>query len=369
MLTGIVLQMHGQGVSAPILGAAAPVNNEFQFTLSGTSNAAYVVEASTNLQTWFALRTNKESAATRVLRVPAVGAKCFYRARTALPLFGFAIAAQQTIDMNGNNLLVDSFDSRDPNYSTNGKYDVLKGKDGGDVAGNSGLTNSINIGNAQIYGRVLTGSNGSTTIGPIGSVGSLAWHGANRTGIEPGWLRNDLNMSFAEVSASAHGAFTPSDGEVAGEYYEYVLQSARFLMSNLTLGGDERMYVLGDAELFVTTGLNISGNASIIIANGASLRLYVGATNAVIGGNGIVNSGDASRFIYHGLPSNTQLNFSVITTFTGCIYAPNAQVNLSAGGVGDAHFVGASVSRSVSLGGHFRFHYDEALRNIATLVF
>src|SRR2546422_6550719 len=38
-------------------------------------------------------------------------------------------------------------------YSTNGRYDPAKAKDEGDVATNSGLVNTINVGNADIKGR------------------------------------------------------------------------------------------------------------------------------------------------------------------------------------------------------------------------
>lgn len=345
------------------------MNNEFQFTLTGTSNAAYVVEASTNLQTWFTVRTNEEAVATRVLRVPAVGPKCFYRARTAIPLFGFAIATRETIDMNGNNILVDSFDSSDPIFSTNGRYDVLKRKDGGDIASNSGLTNSINVGNARIYGRVLSGSNGSATIGPSGAVGSLAWHAASRTGIEPGWWRNDLSMTFAHVNAPGPGGFTPADGDVAGEYYDYVLQSGRYQMASLRLSSVERMYVDGDAELFVTSEFDISGNAYIEIGSGSSLRLYVGSPYAVIGGNGIVNHGGASQFIYYGLPANRELTIASNGAFVGAVYAPQTDLRLYGGSSSIFDFIGAAVCKGAILGGHLKFHYDEALRNVPSLVF
>ena len=132
---------------------------------------------------------------------------------------------------------------------------------------------------------------------------------------------------------------------------------------------NEAMFVNGDCELYVTGELSISGTAQIVMGDGSSLRLYVGGTNAVIGGNGVLNNGDASRFIYYGLSSNTQFTLSGPNTFTGCIYAPNAHVGFAGGGAIGLDFIGANVSRSVSLFGSVRFHYDEALRNIATLVF
>src|SRR5947199_261846 len=51
------------------------------------------------------------------------------------------------INMNGNNVTVDSFDSMDTNYSTTGRYDSSKANDHGDLATVSGLTNAFNVGN------------------------------------------------------------------------------------------------------------------------------------------------------------------------------------------------------------------------------
>src|SRR5262245_23581453 len=68
------------------------------------------------------------------------------------PLFAKGMVAKGKIDMNGNNIETDSFDSADPGHSTGGDYDVAKRKDKGDVATNSGLVNSLNAGNANIRG-------------------------------------------------------------------------------------------------------------------------------------------------------------------------------------------------------------------------
>ncbi|HSH14605.1 MAG TPA: hypothetical protein VLD18_01130, partial [Verrucomicrobiae bacterium] len=43
------------------------------------------------------------------------------------------------------------------------------------------------------------------------------------------------------------------------------------------------------------------------------------------------------------------------------IYAPQAHLSLGGGGSTAYDFVGASVSRTVQMNGHFNFHYDEAL--------
>ena len=51
--------------------------------------------------------------------------------------------------------------------------------------------------------------------------------------------------------------------------------------------------------------------------------------------------------------------------FTGTIYAPSAAFKLNGGGgQSDLDFVGACVVKTATMGGHFKFHYDESLPRI-----
>src|SRR5437667_4935537 len=65
-------------------------------------------------------------------------------------MFTKAMVAKGNINLSGNNVTTDSFDSASTNYSTNGKYDNTKTKDNGDVATDSSVTNSLSLGNANI---------------------------------------------------------------------------------------------------------------------------------------------------------------------------------------------------------------------------
>ena len=157
----------------PTLSAPTLVDGQLQFTLTCESNAPYRIEASTNLQAWFPVATNLEAGTIRQIHVPMLGARTVYRALARTPLFNFALLAAQTIDLNVNDIIIDSFDSGDPNFSTFGDYDPLKRRDRGDVAYNDRLTAT---GVAAIYGTVLTTSTGLVNIGPAGKVGDLSWH-------------------------------------------------------------------------------------------------------------------------------------------------------------------------------------------------
>ena len=90
-------------------------------------------------------------------------------------LFTKGMVGLEKINLNGNDINVDSFDSVDPNYSTGGRYDFAKKKDNGAIATNSALTNSFDGGNANIRGRIATGPGGVPRLGSNSSVGSNSW--------------------------------------------------------------------------------------------------------------------------------------------------------------------------------------------------
>lgn len=269
-------------------------------------------------------------------------------------VFSKAMVAKGAIDMMGNNVRTDSFDSTDPAYSNNGRYDSSEFKDGGDIATNSDV---INVGNADIFGRASTGPGGAVNVGSNGKVGSKAWHAnSNNHGAQPGWVSDDMNIEIPDVELppGLSSAFPPL---IPG-----VLPSGQFKVSSISMSGNEKLRVTGNAVLLVTGNVSLSGNARIEIDAGASLQIYVQGSSASLNGNGVANANtSASSFGYWGLNSNTSVSFGGNAAFTGTIYAPYAALSMGGGGNNTYDFVGASVSNSVRMNGHFNFHYDEAL--------
>jgi len=129
-------------------------------------------------------------------------------------LFLAAMVAKRTIDLKGNGILSDSFDSGDPAKSTNGHYDKTKAGDKGDVASNLGILGAVSVLNANIYGHVQTGPGGSATVGSLGGVGSHAWQASNK-GIQPGWATDDANFTFPEPELPYTSGLTPMPGDIA----------------------------------------------------------------------------------------------------------------------------------------------------------
>jgi hypothetical protein len=123
-----------------------------------------------------------------------------------------------------------------------------------------------------------------------------------------------------------------------------------------------KVLVRGNANVYVTDSVQFTGQDFITINPGASLKLYNAAPTATLGGQGIWNNGgNATNFYYYGLPSNTELSLSGNAAFTGVIYAPEAALTLNGGGNTPVDFIGASITDTATLNGHFRFHYDESL--------
>jgi hypothetical protein len=230
------------------------------------------------------------------------------------------------------------------------------------VATNSGLVNSLNVGNANIFGRVATGPGGSIAIGPNGAVGDKVWHQTNRKGIMPGYASDDMNVDFKPVQVPfTSGYSTPSGGTVNGVPYNYVLGSGKYQLSNF--GGN--VLVTGDAVLHVTQNISFGGNNSLEIAPGANLQVYMSGESAEFAGNATWNKdGSALNLQYWGLPTNTKVAVSGNGAFTGTVYAPQAELTLNGGGKDNYDFVGASISKTAKLNGKVQFHYDEALARV-----
>jgi hypothetical protein len=112
--------------------------------------------------------------------------------------------------------------------------------------------------------------------------------------------------------------------------------------------------------------VNLANKADQVhIAVGGSLSLYVGAPSVNLSGQGIINdSGVAKSFSYYGLPTNTKFTLGANASFTGTIYAPQCDFTLGGGGRNTYDYSGACVVKSVTMNGHFQFHYDEALEEV-----
>jgi hypothetical protein len=270
----------------------------------------------------------------------------------------------------GGDVNADSFDSTDVTASTGGNYDPSKKHANGYIGTNGKGAGVINAGGSvSIYGSAATGPTGTVTSNGGAKVGDAAWQASGSTGIQPGHSSDDMNVYFPDVEKPFTGGYSiPSVllgllASIGGTNYTYALGDGTYQMSTLNLSSKQALIVQGNAILYVTGDVSLSGQSYIYIQPGAKLQLYVGGQTS-IAGSGVSNpSGSAKAFQYFGLPTNTSVKFSGNGSFSGVIYAPAADLTMSGGGSGIIDFVGASTTATVTMSGGFNFHYDESLAN------
>ncbi len=298
--------------------------------------------------------------ATGYVTIPTLSATVSrsVRATTATgSIFRGAMVAIDNIDLKGNGVATDSFDSMDPNYSTNGLYDPKRRKAGGDVASTQGM---INVQNADVRGTLYTGPNGSYAVGSQGTVGDLSWPLGG--GLQEGHYKNDFNMDLPAVLPPYQTGLPPMPKTVGTNSYTWYLGNDNYMCSgNVKLQTGDQVMVEGLARVYVTGDFIMSGASSITIAPGASLELYVGgATTSIAKLN---NQGNCGNFYYYGLPANTSVSLSGNYLILGNIYAPSADLQLSGGGDPKLpiDFQGSCSVKSIQMNGHFQYHFDENL--------
>lgn len=334
-----------------VLSAPLRTNEQFQFTLAGEHGTTYVLERSDDLMSWTPLLTNSDYPSIRLLTTSMSNSAAFYRARRDLePVFRGALLVRSNINLQGNFIKIDSFDSSDTNFSTAGAYDFSKRKAGGNIASGYGF---IAVGNADINGKLYVASSNAVGIDLDGSVGDLAWADP---GIQPGWCINDYRICSVPDVVAPYGGIVPTGSGTN----KYVLGSGSYILSgDLILNTGNTMLVTGNAILYVASNLLMSASSEINVAPGATLQLYVAGPSASLGN--IHTSGTALNFQYYGLPGNTSITWNGRTNCIGVIYAPAATLTLSGGGSAPTSLSGAFVLNSCTVNGTFSIHFDEAL--------
>lgn len=335
-------------------------------------NAVWNVVDSSLLKPYYAA-AGVQSESTPSASAPVVRRVAVQTIRT--PLFPVPKAAIGQINLQGNNIATDSFDSSLPAYSIDGKYPTgnpSMTRDKGTVITLSTLIDSLNVGNADIKGMVKTGPNGTIAIGPNGSVGSKAWVEGGNNGIQTGYSADDVNLDFPNAVLPSVPSWTalpslPAIAPVIGvTTYDLVLTTGNYIASSLP----DRIYVAPGQQVIVrvTGSVHLSGTDRIDISTNASMAVYMGATSGAAvsfstQGNGNINNVDqnALNFQLYGLPTCTSISMGGNASFTGTIYAPQADLTWGGGGSTTYDFVGASVAKTDTMNGHANFHYDENL--------
>jgi hypothetical protein len=307
--TNIVVNRGANGWGSASNGFYGPIARDVQ------KNNSYSVVFSDVYQpviyaTGYVKMPEASSTLKRVLRV----------ATTNVPLYNVALAARTNATMSGNSTSTDSFNSTNPNLSTNGCYISSRASTNGDVAVEYG---NLDLGNHNISGSVY--------LGPTATMNG----GASQVS---GQIHTDFNSDFPNaVAPNTTGWFTalPLGGLVniggVSTLFTYVFNSSGDYVVPLMAG---TIYINTNAHVrLLVQGGSLSG---VTIAGGGNLTMYVSAASFSLNGNNALNyQGRAVNFSYIGLPSNKSISLDGNASFTGTIYAPSASMTLNGGGSSD----------------------------------
>ena len=286
-----------------------------------------------------------------------------YTRRTVMALAklsspGWGFVAKTTVSMNGNPY-VDSYDSSDPRYSSNGYYVVSQRRDRAGVASISTNSGVVNTGGGLIYGNAATGPRGTV----IGNVGDGVWLASN-SGQQPGHVSDDFNMAIPDTVFPPPGWNPQStlllgiNQIIGGIQYDYVVTEGDWQFDGNIRPSKSGVLVQGKVRIFINGNFTMSGTTAVKLAPGATLEMYMGG-NMDLRGSCVLNpTGIPADCKIYGLNTCTSMRYEGTSAAYTQMYAPYAAVTI----IGDSDFSGSIVARSLQFSGNASIHYDEALR-------
>ncbi len=274
--------------------------------------------------------------------------------------FAGGLVAKNTVTFSGTNASVDSWDS-DPDddpATAAVPYAAAVRRDGGSVASGSVDNHAVLLNHASIWGYVSTGG-GAPLVGTQGSI-----RGANTPAdvqIDSRRVATDFNADFPPVFNPEHGTHLLTVGNTLGTLGETTV----WRIASISLNGNKTLTILGHVTLILTAGpgvnaLDVTGNATILIPAGSSLKVYTEG-NVKIAGKGIgnVNARPSSFQLFGTSQSAGGQDFQIAGNgaLKGVVYAPHGDVKIN----GNGDVMGSVVADRITLVGNAAFHYDESL--------
>lgn len=152
-------------------------------------------------------------------------------------------------------------------------------------------------------------------------------------------ITSQVNMSGNETGTLSGGEYSATSIDISNN-------------AVLTITGDVVMYVTGITEL--------SDNARVNIAAGASLTIYA-AGDIAFSVNAIGNSSEVpADFIIYGIAGCDNISLINNTNLHAAIYAPGAEVAIR----DNAIVYGAIAGDTITMHNNARIHYDEDLQGV-----
>ena len=266
-------------------------------------------------------------------------------------LLAYGILMRNSINMQGSvNLGIDSFNSTDPNKSTNGQYDSTK---------------------AQSHGNVATVNSTGSNLNNKSVDGSLAYSGPTITGIGgvTGTISTPFNASVADtsdpagnpsatysgvppsMSLSASGSVnSPTLVKINGDF---ALSSGAFSIVNGSNNGGA-VYI----TIWVTGQFQMSGGSSGSITQDPNVHVtwIVDGNITATGGSATSQNGTAPYTTFTGVGTGN-VSIGGNSNFIAALNAPGYDITI--GGTGS--LIGSVTGNSLTMIGNSSLHYDEAL--------
>jgi hypothetical protein len=270
--------------------------------------------------------------------------------------FGQAILSVGTLNLNNQNIVIDSYDSRDPAKSTDGLYDASKRQENGNIATDGNL---IQAGSAHVYGDVATNSGTVTGVSNVTGVQRTDFYQEPIPIGEPNW------PSINPTVSSVQGSVTLNASATSGA------ASSRYLLNSVSLSGGSTLTLAGNPdgsptyiEIYVTGDISVAGNSQIVLGDGVKAKIYFRG-NVDIAGKGVINpSNQPADLLLYGVQPlgdiSEHLNIGGNGQISAAVYAPDYDITVNGGG-SSGHVFGSVVGKTVTMTGVTNLHFDEAL--------
>ncbi len=295
--------------------------------------------------------------------------------------FDQAILSIEALNLNNQNIVVDSYDSRYDTKSRGGLYPYndknadgsFKRQENGNIATNGQV---LGVRGAHVHGDVSTNAGEASGIQNITGEERFDFYQDPIPMGAPDWP--SINPSPSLVN----GIQTLTASEAKGD------SSSRFLLTSISLTGNnnsQKLTLAGPTnpngtpktkpdgitpvdsyiEIHVTGDITVSGNGEIEVKPGVHATIYFDK-NVDITGKGLVNTNNqpANCLLYGVQPDpNAQtphVKLGGNGAITSAVYAPGHDIEVKGAG-NTGHVFGSVVGKTVFMNGVTNLHYDEAL--------
>lgn len=276
--------------------------------------------------------------------------------------FTASLMARDSVTFSGTNTSVDSWNSDPDNDPATAPVDYSPEtrNDHGSVASVSVDNTAVLVNQADIWGYVYTGGSAPR----VGTQGSITGRDtAAGVQVDPARVATDFSADFPNLATPTDGTVLESIGSTLGT----AGQATHWRCNSVSLSGNDTLTIYGDVTLVLTAGsgahaLEVTGNASIVIAADSSLVVYTEG-DVLIAGKGLANNnvrpGTAAFYGTNTSSGGQTFHVAGNGALRAVAYAPNADLQVN----GNGDVMGAFVARTISVTGNAAFHYDESLAN------